>query len=278
MADFTNKATLSYGGRNTVSNTVRGTKNSVFGIKKEALVPTYVAGEMITYLVSVTNNGTHEVENVYLKDDLGRLTSGAYPLEYVPDSIRMLIRGVQTTDAPAVKSTQPLVVGPMTIPAGEGTLLVYEARVTDAAPLASGSTIKNTVTLPVDIRDTNAEASAIITVRSEAYLSISKAMNPSDVTEGDKLTYTFTIENAGNVDAGGASDPIIISDVFDPYLRDIAVTFNGTATDAFEYNTLGLFTTKPELITVSKAAYATAPNGTLTVTPGTSTLVVTGTV
>ena len=80
-----------------------------------------------------------------------------------------------------------------------------------------------------------------------------------------------------------ATDDAAISDLFDPILTDLTVTFNGAAwTEGVEYNynpATGLFTTVPGQIVVPAATYTQDPvTGAYTVTPGIATLVVTGTI
>ena len=74
-----------------------------------------------------------------------------------------------------------------------------------------------------------------------------------------------------------------ITDLFDPILTDLVVTFNGAAwTEGIQYTydeTTGLFTTVPSQITVPAATYSQDPvTGAYTMNPGIATLVVTGTI
>jgi len=90
------------------------------------------------------------------------------------------------------------------------------------------------------------------------------------------------IQNSGN-DAVVATDDAAITDVFDPILTALAVTFNGaTWTQGVQYNyneTTGLFTTVPGQILVPAATYTQDPvTGQYSLTPGIATLVVTGTI
>ena len=59
-------------------------------------------------------------------------------------------------------------------------------------------------------------------------LTISKALCPATVQENGRITYTFVVENTGNAPAA-AEDALVLTDVFDPILRDLTVTLNGTA-------------------------------------------------
>ena len=101
------------------------------------------------------------------------------------------------------------------------------------------------------------------------------------VTENGQLTYTFVIENTGNTPAV-ATDNIVVTDTFDPILDPITVNFNGSAWVAgvnYNYNTTtGVFSTVAGEITVPAATYTQNPDGTWMISPGVSTLTVTGTV
>ena len=78
------------------------------------------------------------------------------------------------------------------------------------------------------------------------------------------------------------AERIVLTDTFDPILKNIAVTFNGTAWTAgaqYTYGeTTGVFATLPGQITVPAAQYTQNENGTWTTTPGTAEVVITGTV
>ena len=102
------------------------------------------------------------------------------------------------------------------------------------------------------------------------------------MVDNDRVTYTFVIQNNGN-EAVVATDNASISDLFDPILSALSVTFDGTPwTEGVEYNydsASGLFTTVPGQITVPAATFVQdTVTGEYTVTPGTATLVVTGTI
>jgi uncharacterized repeat protein (TIGR01451 family) len=102
------------------------------------------------------------------------------------------------------------------------------------------------------------------------------------VADGATVTYTFVIENTGNR-ALVATDNAVIRDLFDPTLTDVTATFNGVAwTEGTEYNydqATGLFESVPSNITVPSATYTRDPvTGIVSLIPGTSTLVITGTI
>lgn len=113
-------------------------------------------------------------------------------------------------------------------------------------------------------------------------MTITKSVSPVPVTENSTLTYTFVIQNTGNVPATAETDAVI-TDAFNPILTNVTASFNGTAwteTTNYTYDeTTGLFTTNAGQITVPAATYTQdAATGAWIINPGVSTLIITGTV
>ena len=283
MASFTNFATLSYNGGTTNSNTVTGELLETLTAAKTAVTPAYTAGENVTYAVSLVNTGTAPLTGVTVTDDLGRYAVGAntvYPLAYVDGSVKYYVNGVLQA-APTVTAGPPLTVTGLSIPAGGNAVLLYETHVTNVAPLASGDSITNTATVTGGGLTAPITAQATVETANAADLGITKSLSPTTVTENGQITYTFVISNSGNTEAA-AADNVVVTDTFNPILRDIAVTYNGTAwTEGTNYTynaATGVFATLPGQITVPAASYSQNADGTFTVTPGTATLAITGTV
>lgn len=283
MASFTNFATLSYNGGTTNSNTVTGELLETLTAAKTAVTPAYTAGENVTYAVSLVNTGTAPLTGVTVTDDLGRYAVGAntvYPLAYVDGSVKYYVNGVLQA-APTVTAGPPLTVTGLSIPAGGNAVLLYETRVTNVAPLASGDSITNTATVTGGGLTAPITAQATVETANAANLGITKSLSPTTVTENGQITYTFVISNSGNTEAA-AADNVVVTDTFNPILRDIAVTYNGTAwTEGTNYTynaATGVFATLPGQITVPAASYSQNADGTFTATPGTATLAITGTV
>lgn len=283
MASFTNFATLSYNGGTTNSNTVTGELLETLTAAKTAVTPAYTAGENVTYAVSLVNTGTAPLTGVTVTDDLGRYAVSAntvYPLAYVDGSVKYYVNGVLQA-APTVTAGPPLTVTGLSIPAGGNAVLLYETRVTNVAPLASGDSITNTATVTGGGLTAPITAQATVVTANAADLGITKSLSPTTVTENGQITYTFVISNSGNTEAA-AADNVVVTDTFNPILRDIAVTYNGTAwTEGTNYTynaATGVFATLPGQITVPAASYSQNADGTFTVTPGTATLAITGTV
>ena len=284
MAIFSNQATLTYNGNSTNSNIAYGEILDVLAATKTAVEGTYTPSELVTYVVTLRNTGTAALTGLTVTDDLGGYTFGAatvYPLTYEAGSAALFVGGVPQP-APAVTAGPPLVVTGLTVPAGGDAVLVYQARANAFADPAAGGTIVNTVTVTGDGLSAPVTATETVTADSAAALTISKSITPTQVVDNDRVTYTFVIQNSGN-EAVVATDDAAITDLFDPILTDLAVTFNGTPwTEGVQYNydaATGLFATVPGQILVPAATYTQDPvTGAYTVTPGIATLAVTGTI
>lgn len=284
MATFTNQATLTYNGNVRNSNIATGELVEVLSATKTAVVNEYGANDEITYVVSIVNSSTTAFTGLTLTDTLGAYTfneTTLYPLTYVENSVKYYLDGV-LQPTPTVTATDELAVSGISVNASGNTTVIYQARTNEYTPLASASTITNDAVVTSATLTTPVTASETISVSTEPDLSISKSISPSVVSENSRVTYTFTIQNYGNT-AADATDGVILNDVFDPVLTDLAVSFNGTTwTEATEYTydaTTGTFTTVAGVITVPAATYTQdSTTGEWSITPGTSVLSVTGTI
>lgn len=284
MARFTNYATLSYNGGSTDSNVVTGELLEALTMSKTAVMDDYTARDDVTYIVSIINSSSSAISGLTLTDDLGGYTFNTgtlYPLSYNDGSLRYYVNGVLQSSAPTVTAGPPLTISGISVPAGGNVLLVYETSITGYAPLGIESSITNTATLTGGGLTSPLTAEATINAEPRAELTISKALSPLTVTENGQITYTFVIENSGSL-AATADDQVVLTDTFNPILNQITVTFNGTAwTEGTNYtynSTTGVFSTIAGQITVPAASYTQNADGTWTTTPGTATLVISGTI
>lgn len=283
MAFFTNQAQLRYGNEVANSNITVGEIQEVLAVTKTAVKRTYRQDDTVTYIISIVNSGITEYTGLTLTDDLGRYAFGEEertPLDYVAGTIHYYRNGVIQT-APTVEAGPPLVITGISVPAGGNATIVYETRLNAYAPLRIESEITNVVTVSGTCI-TGITATETISAVAEPILSITKSVSPVPVTECGRLTYTFVIQNTGNVPADSTTG-VIVTDTFDPILRDLTVTFNGTAwTDPTNYTydeTTGAFATVLGEVTVPAATYTQDPEtGEWTTSPGVSTLIVTGTI
>ena len=284
MPTFTNYATLTYSGGTTNSNTVTGELLQPLTMTKNAVSANYAPGGIVTYSVSLVNNGATALTGLTLTDDLGAYSPSAgttlYPLEYNPDSATLYVDGV-LQPPPTVVPGPPMQIRDLLIPAGANAMLIYETRVTGQAPMATGSFIENNVVSSGAGLVEPVRATARIAVQSRPNLTIFKSVDPVNVPENSALTYTFTIENTGNVPAE-AIDNVALTDNLNPVLTGLTATYNGTPWTAGTHYTYdeatGAFASVPGQITVPAATYTRAADGTYITTPGVATVTITGTV
>ena len=281
MAIFTNVATLTYNGNTTTSNTVTGEILEVLSVNKTAVGDTYTIGTDITYVVNIINSGNTALNGLTVTDDLGVYEfedDTRVPLDYVEGSVRYFVNG-EPASSPTVTSGTALVFSGVNIPANSNAAIVYKATPNGFAPVQNAGTITNEVIVS-GAGITSVTAQETVTVSDEANLRVIKALDPAIVTENGEITYTFTIQNFGNaaVEAGDA----VLSDTFDPAINITSVIFNGTQwTEGVNYTynqPTGQFDTVAGQITVPAATFIQNQDGSYTVTPGTATLVVVGTV
>ena len=283
MATFTNQATLTYNGVTTTSNIATGEILESLAVTKTAVGDGYAPGEDVTYIISISNTGTAPLSGLTVTDDLGAYESGdltLYPLEYVPNTIQYYMND-QRQPAPSVTAGPPLTVTGIAIPAGGSVMLIYEAMATEFAPPAAGSTVTNTVSVTGAGRATPVTASFSAAVAAEPVLSLNKSVSPAVVSENGQLTYTLTLMNTGNAEAGADAEAVI-TDTFDPILTGVTVTYNGTPWTGSEYTYsegTGLLTTAAGAVTVPAATFAQDPDtGAWITTPGVAVLTITGTI
>lgn len=281
MAVFFNQASLTYNDVVTNSNIVSGEIVGALNAEKNALIETYRQGDTVTYVVSITNSSDAAYTNLTLTDNLGTYTVGTTavtPLDYVEGSLAYYNNGV-LTPAMADASGTDLVITGITVPANGNALVIYQAQLNEYAPLETGSQITNTVEISNGCDNVLAEACETISVAEEPNLSITKSLSPEVVVNNSEITYTLVLQNTGNTAAEG----IVVTDVFDPVLSDISVTYNGTpwvlSTNYTYDETTGVFRTIEGQITLPAATFTQdEATGVVTVNPSVAVIRITGTI
>lgn len=284
MATFYNQATLSYNGNTTTSNITTGELVEVLSATKTAVQTEYQQDDTLTYVVNILNSGTTTMTGVTISDNLGAYTMNTQtlvPLNYVPGTVRYYSDGV-LQPTPTITAGPPLTISGLSVPPNGNISVIYQARTNAFAPLALESSITNTATINANNVAAPITAASTVNAYSQPVLRISKSLAPTTVSENGQLTYTFIIQNYGNVPAT-ATDALVVTDRFDPVLDPIAVSFDGTAwASGTEYtynNTTGQFTSTTGAITVPAATYTQdATTGAISIVPGSATLTITGTV
>ena len=283
MASFYNRATLSYNGKSVNSNVTQGEITAVLTATKNAVTDSYTEGSEIVYIVNAVNSGAAPFTGVTLTDDLGAYEHDAgtlTPLEYVDGSVKVFVDGV-LQNTPTVTAGPPLTVTGLDVPAGGALTVVYAARTNEYAPITEGGEITNTAVLSgTGIADLS--ASAVVNALTDPELTITKSVFPTTVAENGTVTYTFVIENHG-VSPAGEDVGVTVTDLFDPALSGMNVTYNGTpwaAGTGYTYEeATGNFATVPGEITVPAATAAQDPaTGAWSVEPGSAVITVTGTI
>lgn len=283
MAQFTNQAQLTYGTTVVNSNVAVGEILEALSVTKTAVSNSYSAGEKITYIVSIVNMGGTAYTGLTVADDLGayELGTGALvPLSYVDGSIKYYVNGV-LQPTPELTAGTGLTISGISVPANGNALLIYETEVNQYAPIGDGGAITNTATLNGSLINPISDSETVNAVSAPS-ITVTKTITPVPVADNGTVTYTFLIQNTGSR-ALVATDNAVITDTFSPILTNVTATLNGTllaeGTDYTYSETTGLFQTAESVVTVPAGTFTQDPvTGIWSITPGTSTLVITGTI
>ncbi|MBQ8146278.1 MAG: hypothetical protein IJ039_05795 [Clostridia bacterium] len=278
MAQFTNQAQLTYGNVVTSSNVAVGEIVAVLSATKTAIRQEYNQGSAIAYIINIVNSGSTNVTGLTVSDNLGEYEFGVgtlVPLDYVDGTLLYFLDGTPQP-APQVSSENGLTVTGISVPANGNALLVYETNVNGYAPLNEGGTITNTVTITGECA--NVVASETVSAASAPQITISKSISPVPVSCGDRVIYTFLIQNTG-ASPLAATDNAVVTDTFNPIISDVTATLNGAPVEFTYDEATGELATAQGAVTVPGATYTQdLTTGLWSITPGTATLVVTGTI
>ena len=282
---ITNQASLNYqyNGQtaSVLSNIATATLAEALGIEKVSVENVYRYGSELTYSISVLNSSGSALTGVVVTDDLGSYTLGTLtvtPLDFVAPAI-LLVDGVYSGNITPTVGANSVTFTIPSLAAGSRAQILYNAVANGSAPLADGSVITNTATvtatgIAAPVSDTNT-----VTVDDYADVTITKTMSPSNVIDGDALTYTFVISNYGNTEATN----IVLTDAFDPAPDNITVQVGGVTVPVTDYTYVGGVLTLPadgSALSLSLPAATITQDvttGNVSVVPSSLTVTVTGT-
>ena len=179
MARFSNQATMTYNSLTVPSNIAYGEITEALSITKTAVKTVYnTSGDVIAYVITLTNTDGTDVSGVTVTDNLGAYTTAGvtyYPLTYTSGTIQYLIGGT-LQPAPTVTSAQPLTVTGINIPANSTVTLAFHTTVNDFARFGTDDYIENTSTATTNTGDITAKAK--IDTEDIPVLSIEKVITP----------------------------------------------------------------------------------------------------
>lgn len=224
MAEFHNQAMLSSVEGTIMSNEIHGKVMDRIEVNRESLPGCYAVGDNIGYVIQIINNSDIDYSNLTVTDNLGK-NMMITPLDYTQEPAKYYINGEPQGEI-TPKATMPLIFDKISVPAGETAAVAYNLKVNENAPFGEGAAITTTTSVTHSTLCSPVTAQDIIEICNQPRLSIIKNACPLTVTEGDYITYTFTVENRG-VSEADADDKIVLTDVFNPRLGGISVTYNG---------------------------------------------------
>lgn len=187
-----------FSGTSNIATVTLRNENDIL-VTKVAQNETFVPGDTVTYVVTITNNGASYFTGVRVVDNLG---TNNY-LSYVSGSAMLYYN--QQYLRPEIASTNPLTFTLSPLSPGQTMILTYSCRVLSSLPAtitsitntveATGYTYNSTVT---------GASSAEITRSSTASLSIVKTATSDSVAPGEIFSYLITLTNQGTATANVA--------------------------------------------------------------------------
>ncbi|MEZ2441110.1 gliding motility-associated C-terminal domain-containing protein [Chitinophaga sp. RCC_12] len=160
-----------------------------------------VAGEKISYTISVTNEGPSNISGATISDVI--------PTGILQPTWTAVANGAGSF-ASAGSGTGDVTLQ-ANIPAGTGSIDIVVNGILDPATV-SGNSITNTVTVtpPPDMTNTSAATASVVTnVTKEADLVIVKS-GPANIAAGQEITYQLVVTNNGisDVDVASITDAV----------------------------------------------------------------------
>jgi uncharacterized repeat protein (TIGR01451 family) len=171
-------------------------------VVKTASRPNVVVGDILTFSSTVTNNGTSNVNNVNLIDNVPSNAS------FIPQSV--IVNG---TSRPSAVPSEGISIG--TLAPGAAATVTFEVRIT--MPIPSQINNQSTVSFTSGTFSGTASSNMTTTPVIQPQIAVTKSANTSNATVGDPVTYTVTVSNSGNLGAAVTlTDTIPASTTFSP--------------------------------------------------------------
>ncbi len=198
---ITNTATVISGNpdpdlnNNTITVTTPVTPVANLVVSKSATPSAVFAGDVVTYVVTLTNSGPSTATNVVITDVL---QGGATFSSVIATSSGVMFSGSTSTSVTFTVSSLGI---------GSSVVMTYTA-----VTLVAGF-VTNTVTAAADEVDsdtTNNTAGTIVTVTALADLMVHKSAIPESVFAGQTITYAVTVTNLSAFDAASS---VVLTDV-----------------------------------------------------------------
>jgi uncharacterized repeat protein (TIGR01451 family) len=198
-------ATDIHGNKSECTFTVTVKPSADLEIKKEAPAQV-VAGESLTYKLTITNNGPCSATNVVVTDTLpSEITEAKYMVNGTPQGDWT---GNYTIDTLEPGLTVTITITGKVAPWATGTL-------TNTARVTSGT---------YDPDDKNNTATSTTTVEIQADISVTKKVSPTIAKPGDTITYTIEVTNNGPSDAPN----VVVTDTLPQYITGATYEVDGT--------------------------------------------------
>jgi len=203
-ATITNTATVGSAttdlnpGNNTATATTKVKKQADLAVTKSDAPDPVVAGNDLTYDISLKNFGPNDAVNVSLTD--------ATPANTTFVSFAQTSGPAFTCSTPAAGGTGTVSCTLSAFGAWASATFRLVVRVNASTP--NGTTLSNTATAKSDTFDPvpgNNSATATTGVIARADLSVTKSGAPDPVNAGENITYTINVANAGPSDAQSVS-------------------------------------------------------------------------
>jgi uncharacterized repeat protein (TIGR01451 family)/gliding motility-associated-like protein len=189
---------------NTATQTTSVNASADLSITKTDDADPVIAGQNITYTITVTNNGSSDAVNVSVADVL-------------PSELTL----VSATPSSGSWAAPNWSIGTLNAGASRSMVIVAKVNtnVTQGTVISNTATVTSTTADPVSANNSDTETTA---VNAFADLAISKSALSASVIAGENVTYTLNITNNGPSDAVN----VVVSDNLPSELKFISAETN----------------------------------------------------